>query len=302
MPSENYRKLQGSSDPKLGDDERIVWHYTSWDALQGMVQKKKLWATHVMYLNDKREMRHGIDLFKKMLEDTKHGGAKQVLERMDVLHGNSAFAFSTTESFDDLSQWRGYARAQTPVAIGFGVAALRRLGAAYGFSFEPCVYGDSKEPLNNLFAELESEHDSMAKAESSIDEADSSAPDARRSIRRSYNRLVTTGVPILMRSISPLMKDSAFKDEAEFRLVLTGGFPVNPKLEVDFRIRGDLVIPFVKVPTGVPGGKMIEDGLFRGILIGPSVSADLIVASTSNYLRLNDVDALVAESTIPYRW
>src|SRR5262249_1161259 len=45
----------------------IVYHYTSAQALQGIVSSSRLWATHTAEVNDTTELLHAANLLRKTL-------------------------------------------------------------------------------------------------------------------------------------------------------------------------------------------------------------------------------------------
>ena len=44
----------------MGEEEKLVCHYTSIEGLAGIVRNKQIWATHPYYLNDTSELKSGL--------------------------------------------------------------------------------------------------------------------------------------------------------------------------------------------------------------------------------------------------
>lgn len=52
--------------PKVSEDYRKLYHYTTWEGLQGILQTQTLWATHGRFLNDYSE----LVLFRDKIRDS----------------------------------------------------------------------------------------------------------------------------------------------------------------------------------------------------------------------------------------
>jgi hypothetical protein len=105
-----------------------LYHYTTIDGLKGILDSGRLWGTHVAFLNDSQELRHGVDaicsLIKKYAEwhidepdpepsETMHKTIlslhEYVLSNRDMLQTKMGlFVSCLSSSADQLSQWRGY--------------------------------------------------------------------------------------------------------------------------------------------------------------------------------------------------
>jgi hypothetical protein len=57
--------------------EDVLYHYTSQKGFLGIVEKKKLWATHIRYLNDSQEFEYAIALARTQLEKERNSGHQQ---------------------------------------------------------------------------------------------------------------------------------------------------------------------------------------------------------------------------------
>ena len=45
-----------------------LYHYTTARGLMGILEQKKIWATHINYLNDKKEFIDAMERFRKQIE------------------------------------------------------------------------------------------------------------------------------------------------------------------------------------------------------------------------------------------
>ncbi|MCB0925688.1 MAG: DUF2971 domain-containing protein [Mycobacterium sp.] len=128
--------------PEIRDDDlpESLYHYTDVGGLHGILKSKKLYATHVAYLNDSQEtlygMQVGIDQLKELGRETPQELIDacgqddllrflvQVLDKVSlaglalefqkkklvVRHHLGPFVTCLSTKRDQLSQWRGYGR------------------------------------------------------------------------------------------------------------------------------------------------------------------------------------------------
>jgi len=126
---------------------QTLYHYTTARGLIGILKQKKIWATHINYLNDKKEFIDAMDEFKKQIKHLRPNVPKptvtvtphrthmensptekyeSVLEFLQIIHGE-VYVTSFSEEHDQLSQWRGYCAKGPGFSIGFNLAKLKKL-------------------------------------------------------------------------------------------------------------------------------------------------------------------------------
>ncbi len=104
-----------------------VYHYTSGQALQAIVQSRRIHATCLTHANDRSELSHGITILKREIAylskvDTSQHMSKfltTLREAASDVTARACFAFSASCDRDELSQWRCYADEGRGYAIGF---------------------------------------------------------------------------------------------------------------------------------------------------------------------------------------
>ncbi|MHA2023598.1 MAG: hypothetical protein ACTSWQ_08040, partial [Candidatus Thorarchaeota archaeon] len=96
-----------------------LYHYTGATALIGIIKNESVWASDARFLNDWREFEEGLSILVNLLQSAKtHSKGdpikKQLLNNLEIVWAafkeqkRSAYVFSLSTEFDDLSQWRGY--------------------------------------------------------------------------------------------------------------------------------------------------------------------------------------------------
>lgn len=114
----------------------VLYHYTNFNGLTGILSTERVWQTDIAYLNDASEMQIGIDLIENSFEAQKKGlgdSASELLRRASV----TTSPMDTSQGFyvacfcrngDLLSQWRAYGAGGGGYALGFNAKQISRSG------------------------------------------------------------------------------------------------------------------------------------------------------------------------------
>lgn len=248
----------------------VLYHYTSIEGLLGIIEKKEIWASHIMYMNDALEFKLFIDLLDR--------GLKPLLKQSDIptfkvldaccsimsRSGSqmNVCVVSFSEIRDALDQWRGYGGSSTSFCIGFSFNDLSQIAANLtpAFSLLPCAYEPKVQ--RKLITDF-------------IFRAKGKADDLRRAI-----------------CYAPIFKDAAFRNEVEWRLHATIG---NPS-KLCFRPGKSMVVPYFKFPLDGAENLAIKE-----VVVGPTPNKELSVSSVEALLKNNKIIAEVKPSAIPFR-
>ena len=270
-----------------------LFHYTTHAGLIGIAASKQLWATHLRFMNDNREVDDGISLFERAIDKAwKAGKLGSRTEPFDnwrtesgVLFAASVgmYAFCLSESGDDLSQWRAYC-ASGGYSLGFDAPALvrrlrrSRLADLIKVLYEP----NAKEAITNSVVHTAGElWFELAALPATI-----RAP-RLRALGEAIQHVVLTCISVF--------KDRAFSNEVEWRMVASGD--LSDPGAVRYRPGKSSVIPYVEIPLFRKG-----DRLLRKAIVGPNPVAELAHAGMGQCL--NDADIIGVDesvSKVPYR-
>lgn len=262
-----------------------VYHYTNSDAFLGILtnkDKKELWASHILFQNDKKEAYHAFDVLQDALNTNKqrlsnHGlNVEEILNSIKPLIGQNTFTVSFSEKRDDLNQWRSYANSKPSFCVGFSPIVLLK-NEETKILIHKCIYKIDKqqEMINNLI-------DYAITKLSDSDSSEIAAQDFCNSIKLDFF------------AMSAIFKHPAFQEEKEWRLVIT---PKND--EINIRMGKNSFIPYIKVP--------FEDNALKDVIIGPCEDEDYMRKSTefvcNQYgIKFDGTTARVlVNSKIPYR-
>lgn len=122
--------LEAIERQAAGPTPELLHHYTTAGGMIGIVQTGELWATNVLYLNDKTELTNAAEFFKRELDEHPLGLDDSVdflrllihtqFGQSDVEH----FVVSLCEGPDLLEQGRAYGGSGSGYALGFRSSAL----------------------------------------------------------------------------------------------------------------------------------------------------------------------------------
>lgn len=268
---------------------KTLYHYTTARGLMGILDQKKIWATHINFLNDKKEFIDALNEFKKQTENLRpkvrtptvtvppHGSMTEnsptkiyddVLEFLQIME-TVVYVTAFSEKPDQLSQWRGYCANGAGFSIGFNLAKLKELlkrAPGTDILLKKCIYDPR---IKKAKMEL------IIKAAESTNLRD-----------RHFDTLVSK-----MMMIAPFFKDESFKEEREWRLAFIPGG------ENLFREGDTLIIPYVEFDLKDENGKLPIDN----IVIGPTLNMKESHASLEMVLNKHKISATIEESNIPYR-
>ncbi len=163
------RRLQTSNERKMCNlveelfstpiPER-VWHYTTVNALDGIISSGRMWATDARFTNDKTEFFHARDVGCAWIDRLDASGALGILSAGD-LKGMLAHAFDEgplsrlhtqvylicfSRARDRLTQWTQYASSGAGVSIAFDLRYIRPpREAGIAVTFAPCIYDQTRK-------------------------------------------------------------------------------------------------------------------------------------------------------------
>jgi len=277
----------------VGDETvKTIYHYTTVNALVQIVDSRSLWLSDYSYLNDKRELVHGVEIVSKvvdeLLQSSQSPDVKDLLTTWSKAASNGRHrvcVVSFSGDSDSLSQWKAYG----PIAIGFTphlIGIHANLARLQKVEYDPGVQRQLVEVfINHLLQAYQ---------------VDLSNNELER-IPDVYHRFEQ-----LLELVS-FFKDRSFKDEQEYRLAYVehpqlidrGYFEPPPKR---FRTRRNKILPYIVSSEIYPrrDGKLNELGICE-IVLGPEAD-DLLERGIREFLGANGMEKIpIKRSNVPYR-
>ena len=256
---------------------KILYHYTDFQALDGILRCAQLRVNNVLRMNDSAEMRHFMNRLGAAAEDRlrregREEGARQIhaLFREELKKEYSAFAACFSFHRDDAAQWERYGNRGRGVCIAFRREPLQRI-ARGALSLQLVFYRDdmADHPMVETFCALARDGAALSPDD----------PAVKKAMREAW-------------ACSVSFKHPSFSSEYEMRLV------VSPFEKAEFDVRPCYHISKERIKKYYPLdlksmcaeiGIGLED-LIEEIIIGPdsTQSADML----RDYLRDNGLYAL----------
>ncbi|QEE28573.1 DUF2971 domain-containing protein [Terriglobus albidus] len=320
-----------SAEPDLIKDlltkpiPKNLWHYTSYKAFQGIVESKQIFATDLRYLNDSQEFVHAKELAQELADEVVDSSAAGVVVN-GMLKKAVDLAFNTgplradrlqvmvasfSNARDQLSQWRGYSGASSGVSISFDLSKIRPpLGVETAVVFAPCVYelSEKKALLQRALSHMVGV---VAEWVQDVQEAIQSDPQLLNKIKNPTEhgspyvngldlnarlRQAMTKVNFDLVRLCPLLKDSSFSEEREWRLVLPISAGKQLQNPIKFRPTSNTLVPYIPYPLCGPD----EPAPVNDLILGPGSHAEA-EAATFSFLQSKHIMVKPQTSKVPYR-
>jgi len=274
-----------------------LYHYTSLKGLLGILDSGNIWASEVRYLNDSAEIALAFRLMERAVtvrSSRSTTAAREILKQFSdwiALRSSSGpmvFVTSFTQNGNLLSQWRGYSPAAQGVSFGIASAHLSMVCGASGFSLGRCRYDSAEQ--SSAISDLVGSVLSFAERMGPSDAAHSS-----QSFHPSFARCEES----ILR-VAALIKDSRFKEEAEWRIVSrTVSDYVATK--ICYRVGPSMLIPFLQVRLVNAMGVIPIDDVIVGPTPHPQAATDSIQRCVAQHLQRKHGSWTTQYCSIPYR-
>jgi Protein of unknown function (DUF2971) len=316
-----------------------LWHYTDFNGFQGIVRSKRIYATHIRYLNDRKEFYHALDIAKEMLDEFIKGYPSEaelgelipgILSGLFVEDGAlssknlNVFTTSFTLLEDRLSQWRGYSKGSCGVSLGFDLRAFRPPEDTDTLAtFARCVYEEAEKrdlirQTISVFADrataLSRDANDSDALETSINEIMKShhgmtydeATNEHCSILsgRLRTELLTAKSAMACRllRLMPLLKHSAFDEEQEWRFVVPVFTDIpTTQSQIKYRSRNNTLVPYIEYPLY---GKIGDAEVLplTDVIIGPGSEIETTIDAVRGFLESEGIKNVIPrQSQIPYK-
>lgn len=277
------------SEIKHTDDNNIIYHYTTIEALQGMLfGNKELWLGDSSFMNDTKELTEFIDRLKNEIISSVHNIDKEKCKSFfqkvyECAKKNYPYIMSFSKRRDDAAQWERYANNAKGICIGFYKNKLDSLKRKI------------KEPffLQTVFYDFNvRKHKHFDCVKNYICDSDLDPFTNEESL---IENIVATACSF---------KNVSFSAEDEIRAIILYVDSPSEFVRVKFEIRNGVIKKYAKIKWYDVCKKLelnIQD-LISEIIIGPRSQQKIDILK--EYLSLNDYDDLalkVKNSECPLR-
>lgn len=250
------------------DFPEILWHYTSFEALECILRERRFRASDVRFMNDSRELLEANRIIDELARQELPGeiahGDFQITQ--SLLQYPAVYSVSFSEASDDLSQWRGYASHGNGCALGFRSKLLMKRihafgGSPFGYSLVNCIYDEveQKKILKPLVAALVRSHWYHAiQGDNGISKTSYQADSLeQRLFENESPKDRHWSIEIDRATLSPRVKVKDFSSEKEWRLFGNPDYRGNTLRPSGFHSGGSVLVPHSYLPFS--GGPLEED-------------------------------------------
>jgi len=284
----------------LGTPPRTLYHYTSMQALLSIVESGRIRATHVRFLNDQSEVVTMWELvirrLRERIEAAESSDEKQTLSEIVQAAQSrrllNEFVASFSQKKDDLSQWRSYCPEGVGFSIGFSSAALRSQWVSDPNGGQPSFVGALLEKIEYV------DDTTLTTIDWAINAAVHFASQIEHSVAGVSKQDMIVG---WLSVLAPSFKHTAFRDESEWRLILSK--PHKPMPGQRFRVGKSTLVPFIEVELNKDSHRKPADAyMIHEVVVGPTPNAELSMEALRALFESKDQPQVrVEKSAIPYR-
>jgi len=213
---------------------KTLWHYTDGRGVEGIVRTNEFWGTEAYYLNDRSEFATARNQISDVYSRFPSGEREKLMPFLENYHdrqrtchegGWTAFVVSFSAAEDLLSQW-GYGGGNA-YSLGFDATKLEQVDQ--GWRLMPVIYkSEVHEQLIREYFQI---------ALRAFDEFSSAGKPGE------VKTAIQDQLMSHMIQITPILKNSSFEREEEFRLILDARAPFH-KRQLGYRQGAFCLIPY----------------------------------------------------------
>lgn len=265
----------------------ILYHYTDFQAVDGILRQAQLRVNNVLRMNDSAEMRHFMDrlcaaVARRLEDDGDREGAVKVrwLFQEELKKEYSAFAACFSFHRDDAAQWERYGNRGRGVCIAFRRDFLEKM-AVGALSLQMVFYRNDMagHPMVDVFYRLIKEG------------ADLSGEEVRRAMCDAW-------------ACSVSFKHPSFRSEYEMRLVVSPFEKEDLEVQPCYHVSKERIKKYYPLDLNAMCARagITLDDLITELIIGPDSTQSMAIFQ--DYLRDNGLAGLaerVSFSDCPLR-
>ena len=272
-----------------------LYHYTDARGLLGIFERKEIWASDALHLNDAKERSHAGEVLVDQLGARVSDGTISVAERdallgalryhqtVDPLGVSSDYVASLSENGDQLSQWRAYCPQGNGFSLGLSTSDLGYVIGQTRFRLVKCVYDPEQQralirAMMKYFLPR-----GLGWRESS--------PRARIEVE-------------WCAAIMLAIKDPSFAEEQEWRLV--GSVLSTRDHRRSFRQGRFGIVPYIPLPLCPPNQKPSYSHVYVGPNAEPGIARKAVIGMLQDWGRVvvgePQAHDKVLGSRVPFRY
>ncbi|SFL61315.1 DUF2971 domain-containing protein [Halanaerobium salsuginis] len=291
---------------KLNNKKEKIYHYTNINAINSILENKKLWLTKADYMNDKQEYIYAIEKIKKLCYENFRFNGKCMNKIFDYIVKPNQFEYgsfiiSFSKDYDSLPLWSYYSNMEG-YNIGFistdlfsltkkSVEVLfnqnigrsdAKIGKDFNIIIDDVIYDEDMQ--NEIIMEI-------------INRMGNVYNDYKNNnISEYYTNKLLINLAKTLQKFTIFFKQETFKSEKESRMIVTFEDQSIIKKVIEHRISNGALIPYIEIDFNVIP--------INSLTIGPRNSIDIAEKGLSSFLYHQGYkdEIEVKKSKIPLRY
>ena len=269
-------------------DEKVLYHYTKSNGINGIMNNKCFWATKKDFLNDPNEISYVNKILREVCSDYIPDQKKLEMFLSDINDNGSGaeyFVLSFSCCRDSITMWAEFGNANG-YNIGFDSNKIvKRISEANPVEYHGMVIYDSgrqKQEIVEFMEEMLKEYPDLYKIiELGCEERNNPA---YMEVCEAFRKKLAV--------YAMFFKDEAFSQEQEYRFV----FGKKADTRVLFRVKDGYIIPYIEIPLSTERLPVNE------IVVAPKNHIDLAKKGMEYMMKTLDYNVPVTLSDIKLRY
>ncbi|MAC82670.1 MAG: hypothetical protein CL624_00900 [Arcobacter sp.] len=141
------------------EEEKTLYHYTSIEGLNSILNNRSVWASDCRFLNDTNELKVAFDSFLGNYSGIEFEALRMGLHSFGYTHYHCVLSLSKSPKI--LSQWRAYGDDGKGACIGFKPKYIHRMHKEINKNIVDCVYSDHDDFIKSLTSKYQQEIDEV---------------------------------------------------------------------------------------------------------------------------------------------
>ena len=276
-----------------------LYHYTDANGLLGILNNNSLWATHIHFLNDIKELHSGVERLNLFLEQEKKM-VNELITDNELLDLHPALRFlctsydqtindlnfllnekidiyiiSFTDKKDNLRQWMSYCPPNGGYCIEFNEEVFDNMTNLLSNNIMSKLMPVSYEGINcENYLSIKNVLSDIFKQKGDIDSL--------------KNYIIDRNKNILFDCCSS--KENMFQDESEKRIIIQASKQNN---SIKHRTKSGVIIPYIEY--------IFNPSCIKSIWIGPNLNKELARAGIEKLLKTKNITCKIEESICSLR-